>query len=161
MKNVFQKKARLKNGCNGPALAKATARFAGASARRGQAMLLAVMALGGTMLGVTTIAGLLMLYQIRQATAFRDSAAAVFAADAGVEWALYNNIQLSGQPQISQLPFSYAQTPSVVCTDSSTAQVSCTATTSVQAISKGAAGPGGATKRAFLVYFSGVTSTVP
>ncbi len=52
-------------------------------------MILTVLALGGTILGATTVAGLLMLYQIRQATDLANSAKAIFAADAGLEWALY------------------------------------------------------------------------
>lgn len=55
----------------------------------GQAMLLTVIALGGTLLGATTIAGLLMLHQIRQSTDLRDSNKAIFAADAGIELANY------------------------------------------------------------------------
>ena len=55
----------------------------------GQAMLITVIALGGTLLGATTIAGLLMLHQIRQATDLRDSNKAIFAADAGLEMARY------------------------------------------------------------------------
>lgn len=57
--------------------------------REGQAMLLTVIALGGTLLGATTIAGLLMLYQIRQATDLKDSNKAIFAADAGMEMVSY------------------------------------------------------------------------
>lgn len=57
--------------------------------RSGQVMILTVLALGGTILGATTVAGLLMLYQIRQATDLANSAKAIFAADAGLEWALY------------------------------------------------------------------------
>lgn len=53
-------------------------------------MLLTVLTLGGAMLGATTIAGLLMIYQIRQATDLGNSAKAIFAADAGIEWGLYN-----------------------------------------------------------------------
>lgn len=52
-------------------------------------MLLTVLAIGGTILGATTVAGLLMLYQVRQTTDFALSAKAVFAADAGIEWGLY------------------------------------------------------------------------
>ncbi len=52
-------------------------------------MLITVIALGGTLLGATTIAGLLMLHQIRQATDLRDSNKAIFAADAGLELARY------------------------------------------------------------------------
>lgn len=56
----------------------------------GQVMILAVLALGGVVLGATTIAGTLMRYQIRRATDFQNSARAIFAADSGVECALYN-----------------------------------------------------------------------
>lgn len=58
--------------------------------RSGQVMILTVMALGGAILGATTIAGLLMLYQIRQATDLANSGKAIYAADAGIEWTLYN-----------------------------------------------------------------------
>jgi hypothetical protein len=53
-------------------------------------MLIAVLALGGAILGATTVAGLMTLYQIRATTDTADSAKAIFAADAGVEWALFN-----------------------------------------------------------------------
>ncbi|MDO8430221.1 MAG: hypothetical protein Q7S73_02540 [bacterium] len=55
----------------------------------GQVMLITVLALSGTILGATTIAGLLMLYQIRQATDVVNSTKAIFAADSGFEWRLY------------------------------------------------------------------------
>ena len=58
--------------------------------RNGQVMVLTVLALGGAILSATTIAGLLMLYQIRQTSDFANSARAIFAADAGIEWGLYN-----------------------------------------------------------------------
>lgn len=53
-------------------------------------MILTVLTLGGALLGATTIAGLLMLYQVRQGADVGQSAKALFAADAGVEWGLYN-----------------------------------------------------------------------
>jgi hypothetical protein len=56
-------------------------------------MLLTVLVLSGTILAATTIAGILMVYQIRQSTSSSDSAKAVFAADAGIEWALYNSFK--------------------------------------------------------------------
>src|SRR5271170_403901 len=59
-------------------------------ARKGQAMLLATLALGGAILGATTIAGLLLLYQIRATTDAEHSAEAIFAADTGVNWALFD-----------------------------------------------------------------------
>ena len=57
--------------------------------RRGQVMLLAVLSMGGIILGATTIAGFLMIHQIRQTTVAEDSARAIFAADAGLERGLY------------------------------------------------------------------------
>ena len=53
-------------------------------------MLIAVLALGGAILGATAVAGLMTLYQIRAATDTANSAKAIFAADAGTEWALFN-----------------------------------------------------------------------
>jgi len=60
------------------------------SYRRGQAMLIAVLSLGGAMLAATTIAGLLILYQLRASTDSAHSSQAIFAADTGVDWALYD-----------------------------------------------------------------------
>lgn len=54
--------------------------------RSGQVIILATLALGGAILGATTIAGLLMIYQIRQTIDVEDSAKAIFAADTGIEW---------------------------------------------------------------------------
>ncbi len=55
----------------------------------GQVMLVTVMALSGTILGATTIAGLLMLHQIRQSTDTVNSSKAIYAADSGIEYELY------------------------------------------------------------------------
>jgi hypothetical protein len=60
---------------------------------RGQVMILTVIILGGIILGATTIAGLLMIYQIRQSTNVKHSTMAVFAADTGVELCLYKYAQ--------------------------------------------------------------------
>jgi len=57
--------------------------------KKGQVMLITVMTLSGTILGATTIAGLLMLYQIRQSTDIINSSKAIYAADAGIEYELY------------------------------------------------------------------------
>jgi len=122
-------------------------------------MLLAVLTLGATMLAVTTIAGLLMVYQIRQVSDSGNSAKAVFAADSGAEWALYNFFEQSGQPiETPQMGFSNGATAAVTCYDASSTPGLCTATTSVEAISKGSAGN---TKRAFLATFSGASGTLP
>lgn len=61
----------------------------GQNDNHGQVMLITVLVLSGTLLTATTIAGLLMLYQIRQTTDVINSTKAVFAADAGMEWRLY------------------------------------------------------------------------
>src|SRR3989338_6054344 len=55
----------------------------------GQVMLLSMLILGGILLGASTLAGLLMLYQIRQTSNASLSAQAIFAADTGIEWGLY------------------------------------------------------------------------
>lgn len=131
--------------------------MADADKKSGQAMILAVLALGGTMLGATAIAGFLMLYQIRQATDFQSSAKALFAADAGTEWALHSYFT----PPAGSIPtFSNGGTVQVTCYDGTgVTVVSCDATSSaVEAISKGNAGD---TKRAFFVGFGGGTSTLP
>lgn len=57
---------------------------------KGQAMILAVLAIGGSILGATTIAGLLTLFQIRESTDAINSARAIFAADSGIECGLYS-----------------------------------------------------------------------
>ncbi len=52
-------------------------------------MLLSVLTLGAVMLGVTAISSFLVLYQIRMTSDIADSTKAIFAADAGIDWANY------------------------------------------------------------------------
>ena len=59
----------------------------------GQVLILTVLILSGTVLAVTTIAGILMVYQIRQTGNVTDSAKAIFAADTGLEWELYKKFK--------------------------------------------------------------------
>jgi len=66
------------------------------SCSTGQVMILAAMSLSGVILAATTIAGVLMTYQIRHAANLESSAKAVFAADAGVECALYDIFKSNG-----------------------------------------------------------------
>jgi hypothetical protein len=66
-------------------------------AQKGQVMLITVLALSGTILGATAIAGLLMLYQIRQTTDAANSAKAIYAADSGIEWRLYRFFKVDSQ----------------------------------------------------------------
>ena len=116
-------------------------------------MILSVLALGGTILGVTTIAGLLMTYQIRQATDFAFSAKAIFAADSGLEWGLYNfycATDPSGAKAPCPLPapaFSNGATSSVQCADASGDFSDCDDLASAAALR--AVGSAGEASRAF------------
>ena len=67
------------------------------SNRKGQAMIMASLAIGGTLLMVTGIAGLVMLHQIRESTSLLDSAKALYAADVGIEWGIYQYFGLEGE----------------------------------------------------------------
>ncbi len=122
-------------------------------ARTGQAMLIAVLALGGAVLGATTIAGFLMAYQIRQTTDFTNSAKAIFAADAGTEWALYNYFVNSSTPMFA---LSNGATTTVTCVDDAGGNVACGDSTAAQAISRGFAADAA---RAFLATFGNATNT--
>jgi hypothetical protein len=122
-------------------------------------MLLTVLSIGGTILGATTIAGLLMLYQIRSATDLANSAKAVFAADAGTEWALYNYFNPTSMLTLPS--FSNGAGVSVICYGADGAELSSCgaigdATTSFASYAI-ARGTSLNTKRAFLVGFGGST----
>jgi hypothetical protein len=121
----------------------------------GQAMLLAVLALGGAVLSATTIAGFLMAYQIRETTDFENSAKAIFAADAGTEWALYAHF-VDASSMMTAL--SNGATTTVVCYDANDAEVSCGDALAVKAISKGFAIT---SARAFQLTFGNATSSGP
>jgi hypothetical protein len=56
---------------------------------KGQAMILISVMLGGLVLSATAIAGMLMYFTLQQSSDSISSAAALFAADAGVEQGLY------------------------------------------------------------------------
>jgi len=60
--------------------------------QKGQVMLLTVMMLTGVILSTTSLVALLVLYQIRQTTDVIASSQAIFAADAGIECALYREV---------------------------------------------------------------------
>ncbi|MDP1689340.1 MAG: hypothetical protein Q8L47_04415 [bacterium] len=67
-----------------------------ASSRGGQLMLTTVLILGGTMIGASLIAGFLTLRSIRQGGLAVDSAQAIFAADAGLDFMFNKCFKLSG-----------------------------------------------------------------
>ncbi len=114
----------------------------------GQAMIMTIIALGGTILGATTIAGLLMLYQIRQASDLANSNRSIFAADAGVEWGLYDFFNPSST--IASPTFSNGAQVTVTCYDSAGASNACSSasTTAIRAL-----GQAGGVSRAFELSF--------
>ncbi len=57
--------------------------------QEGQTLLLTVLVIAGVILMVSTLAGLIMSYSLRQVTNAQASAQAIFAADAGIECILY------------------------------------------------------------------------
>jgi len=67
----------------------------------GQAMLLTVLILGGSILGASTIAGYLMLLKIRSSSDITNSTKAIFAADTGIEWELYKQFKNPNYPKPS------------------------------------------------------------
>lgn len=99
-------------------------------------MILTVLALGGTLLGATTIAGLLLTYQIRQTSDFGASARAIFAADGGVEYGLYQFFKGA----IPNPGFTNGASVEVRCFNLASAQVPCTDTDVASIWSRGAAG---------------------
>jgi hypothetical protein len=140
--------------------------------RSGQAIIIAVLTLGGAILGATTLAGLLLLYQIRDTTDSEGSAQAIFAADAGVNWALYSYFNDNGRSQ-SPMPgnanvgleapavgsLSNGATITVTCSDEFGNVITCDQlNTTSTAISEGNAN---GNRRAFFVNLTGATGTLP
>lgn len=133
-------------------------------ARSGQAMLIAVLSLGGVILGATTIAGLLTLYQLRAANDAEHSSQALFAADSGVEWTLaayYCNFTGRTPCPPTAPTFSAsgaAMTSTCYEADGVTVSDCSNTTTTVSAITVGTSA---GTRRAFAVSLQGSTSTDP
>ncbi len=129
-------------------------------------MLIAVLTFGGAILGATTIAGLLMLYQIRATRDAESSAKAIFAADTGVEWALFDyycdadgRCMGSDREQAPVGTLGNDATAVVTCYDGTGVTVApCSASTTISAISKGGYSDA---KRAFSLDFSGAAAALP
>lgn len=94
------------------------------SKHTGQAMLLTLLVIGGTLFGATTIAGTLVVYQIRQSADAANSAKAIFAADTGIEWGLYQFFhgESAGAPPVmgNGATFTLTCLPESDCTQAST-----------------------------------------
>lgn len=131
-------------------------------------MLIAVLSLGGAILGATAVAGLLTLYQLRAANDSENSAKAIFAADAGVEWTLFDYYCgmdgrcASGAPDTTgDFPafIGSGATLKIACSDAGGATSTCSdASTTISAITVGTSGN---SSRAFAVALVGATSTDP
>jgi hypothetical protein len=67
-----------------------TKKTANMESKSGQVMILTVVLISGAILSATSLAGLLVMYQLKQSTDVLNSAKAVFAADAGIECTVYN-----------------------------------------------------------------------
>ena len=137
----------------------------GGRARSGQAMLTAVLSISGAILGATTVAGFLMLYQLRASTDSQNSAKAIFAADSGVEWALFNyycgqavppRCTLAADEQYPTSTFSNGAAASPTCYDINNDVISCSNTSTVSAISLGLSSN---SRRAFALMLTSPTST--
>lgn len=128
-------------------------------------MIMTTLAIGGTILGAATIAGLLMVYQIRAASDLSDSAKAIFAADTGIEWRLYNYfIGTTSTPNPLPPPnFSSARDIqlTVVCLNDSLNEIDCGTVGSSSAKAIKSVGTYRNSSRAFFVFIQGVTSTYP
>jgi hypothetical protein len=143
--------------------------------RSGQAMLIAVLSLGGAILGATTVAGLLTLYQIRATTDTANSAKAIFAADAGVEWTLFDHYCSMDTPPVggrcpSVTPgtndyaaptFSNGATMAVNCYNNYSASGSTTICSDPSVVAAIASGIANSSERAFFLGVSGSTTTYP
>lgn len=133
----------------------------------GQAMFLTILAIGGAILGATTIGGILILNQTRATTDIMHSAQAIFAADTGIGWAEFdyfcgsavptNCVQAGEQPKptfssginatFSAICYDASNNPLPNCSDTSTVATVISKGQSLNSI------------RAFFLEFT--TSTIP
>ncbi len=66
---------------------------------QGQIMIICVTVMGSILLVATVIAGMLLRYQIRQASDMGNTVKAICAADTGIEWELYKLFKDQGYPK--------------------------------------------------------------
>jgi len=87
-------------------------------------MLITTIAVGGTVLGATAIGGFIMLYQLRQSTDLANSAKAVFAADAGIEYGYFASKNPSSTETFSGV-LSNGATTEIECYDMNNNPIAC------------------------------------
>ena len=81
--------------------------------KKAQVMILTILTLGATILGATTIAGLMMLYQLRQSRDDIVSNQAIYAAESGLECGLYQYFNNGDVSSCNSLTFSNGASVSV------------------------------------------------
>ena len=119
-------------------------------------MLIAILTLGGSILGATALAGLLTLYQIRASTDSENSAKAIFAADSGLNWALYSYFN---PPAVLRGTLGNNTTVWVACSDSDGNPIGCDqAPASTTVLSEG---DSNGARRAFYFDLTNATSVLP
>ena len=119
-------------------------------------MLLSVLLISSAVLGAATIAGILVLFQLRQTADAETSAQAVFAADAGIERVLYEKYRNPGFvcsdgliiSSIESLPEDKFTIPNRDVEYKVVFEGGCTVAKS--------AGRSGRSARAFVLYFEGI-----
>lgn len=129
--------------------------------RNGQAMLIAVLTLGGAILGATSIAGILILYQIRSTTDSADSAKAIFAADSGLNWALYTYFEGGSLMSLPQPTLGNGATVSTTCYAIDGTTEPCDNSGPASTTSATAEGFSNGARREFLVDLVDATQTLP
>lgn len=67
--------------------------------QKGQVMLITVVMISSAILTASSLAGLLILFQLRQASDIAASTEAIFAADSGIECVLFNNFRTTASPR--------------------------------------------------------------
>lgn len=70
--------------------------------KKGQIMILSVLLLSAAILGATTVASMIVLFQLKRTSGAEHSARAIFAADAGVEEVLYRYFGGGCPPLLTQ-----------------------------------------------------------
>ena len=90
------------------------------SNKSGQALLLVVVMMGGVLFLVTAVAGLLMFYQIQQANDTANSTISIFAADAGIERALYHYFYEFDPSECASYPCTVTVSPPTLTNDATT-----------------------------------------
>jgi hypothetical protein len=122
--------------------------------QNGQIMLLTTLVMSGTILAATTVAGLLMVYQIRQSGNAEQSTKAIYAADAGLEFQLYRVFTKDCQHETPVLTNGASISSRTVLQDGATADAP-------QDVIINSSGQASKTYRSFIVSLGAYTDTLP